>query len=292
MAPRPSWKGNLRLSLVTCPVELYPATSEREKVRFNQLNRHTGNRIQYQKVDAGTGDEVAYDDIVKGFQFEKDNYVQIEADEIDAIKLDTNHVIDIVSFVPAKEIDGLYFNEPYYIAPSEEHGEEAFAVIREAMNEKDMVAIGRVIIGSREHMIALSPRGKGIVGRTLLYPYEVRKDKEVFDRISDLKIDRELLDMAHQLMKSKQGHFEPEKFEDRYENALRELIAKKQKGATVRGATPQAASGNVIDLMAALRASLQDKGGAPTERRKAEGKASARAPVKSGRSTARTRKAG
>jgi DNA end-binding protein Ku len=120
----------------------------------------------------------------------------------------------------------------------------------------------------------------------------VRKDKEVFDRISDLKIDRELLDFAHHLMKSKQGHFEPEKFEDRYENALRELIAKKQKGVTVRGATPQAASGNVIDLMAALRASLQDKGGAPTERRKAEGKASARAPVKSGRSTARTRKAG
>jgi DNA end-binding protein Ku len=149
MAPRPSWKGNLRLSLVTCPVELYPATSEREKVRFNQLNRHTGNRIQYKKVDAGTGDEVAYDNIVKGFQFEKDNYVQIETDEIDAIKLDTNHVIDIVSFVPAKEIDALYFNEPYYIAPSEEHGEEAFAVIREAMNEKDMVAIGRVTIGSR-----------------------------------------------------------------------------------------------------------------------------------------------
>jgi Ku protein len=142
---------------------------------------------------------------VKGFQFEKDNYVQIEADEIEAIKLEANHVIDIVSFVPAKEIDGLYFNEPYYIAPSEEHGEEAFAVIREAMNEKDMVAVGRVIIGSREHMIALSPRGNGIVGRTLLYPYEVRKEREVFDRISDFKIDRELLDMVHQLMKSKAG---------------------------------------------------------------------------------------
>jgi DNA end-binding protein Ku len=291
VAPRPSWKGNLRLSLVTCPIELYPASSEREKVRFNQLNRKTGNRIKYRKVDAATGDEVDQSDIVKAYQVEKDHYVQLEADEVEALKLETNHTLDIISFVPEKEIDELYYNSPYYVAPAEQHGEEAFAVIREALSEKGMVGIGRVVMGSREHMIAIRPRGKGMVGTTLLYPYEVPKEKDIFDHIPDQKLDRELIDMAHQLMKSKQGHFEPQKFEDRYENAVRDLIAEKQKGTTIRSATPQAATGNVIDLMAALRASLKDKG-TSSELRKPEAKASVRTPPKGGRSTARSRKTG
>jgi DNA end-binding protein Ku len=240
-APRASWKGNLRLSLVTCPIELFPATSEKDKVSFNQLNRHTGNRIKYKKVDAVTGDEVAFEDIIKGYQFEKDHYVQIEPDELEALKLDTNHTIDIVAFVPETEIDDLY-NTPYYIAPAEEHAEEAFAVIREVMSEKGMVAIGRVVIGSREHMIAVRPRGKGMIGRTLLYPYEVRKEHSLFDSIPDQKLDRDMIDMAQQLIRSKQGHFKPDQLEDRYENALRDLIAKKQKGVTIRAAAPQAAA--------------------------------------------------
>src|ERR1051325_3145919 len=290
-APRAYWKGNLKLSLVSCPIELFPATSEKDKVRFNQLNRETGNRIKYQKVDAATGDEVPSENIVKAYQFEKNNYVQIEPDELEAVKLDTNHTIDVVSFVPESEIDEVYFNEPYFIAPAEEHGEEAFAVIREALNEKGMVGIGRVVLGSREHMIAIRPRGKGMIGTTLLYPYEVRKEKDVFDSIPDLKLDRDLIDMAHQLMKSKQGHFQPDDFEDRYETALRELIAKKQKGVTIRAAAPEAATGKVIDLMSALRASLSDKAGA-TERRKSAGRSGARASAKAGRSTARASKPG
>ena len=273
MAPRPYWKGNLRLSLVTCPIELHSATSEKDKISFNQLNRETGNRIKYKKVDATTGDEVPSENIVKAFQFEKDSYVQFEADELEAVALDTNHTIDIVSFVPDSEIDELYYNTPYYIMPGEQdHAAEAFAVIRAALNEKGMVGIGRVVFGSREHMIALRPRGKGMVGTTLLYPYEVRKEAPLFDEIPEIKIDREMIGMAHQIMKGKQGHFQPEKFEDRYETALRELVAKKQKGAVIHAEAPAKAGTNVVNLMDALRKSLAD-GKAATAKKAPAGKA-------------------
>ena len=275
-ASRPYWKGNLRLSLVTCPIELHSATSEKDKISFNQLNKRTGNRIRYKKVDAETGDEVTSDDIVKAFQFEKDNYVQFEPEELEAIALDTNHTIDIVSFVPASEIDDLYYNTPYFIVPGEQdHAAEAFAVIRAALSEKGMVGIGRVVFGSREHMIALRPRGsKGMVGTTLLYPYELRKEAPLFDEIPSIKIDREMVGMAHQIMKSKQGHFEPDKFEDRYEEALRELVAEKQKGATIRTAAPPKAATNVVNLMDALRRSIADNktGKKPAATGKGKGK--------------------
>jgi DNA end-binding protein Ku len=288
MAPRPYWKGNLRLSLVTCPIELHSATSEKDKISFNQVNKRTGNRIRYKKVDAGTGEEVLTDDIVKAFQFEKDNYIQFEPEEIEALALDTSHTLDIVSFVPESEIDDLYYNSPYFVVPGDqEHAAEAFAVIREALSEKGMVGIGRVVFGSREHMIALRPRGKGMVGTTLFYPYEVKKEATLFAEIPDIKIDREMVSMAHQLMKSKQGHFEPQKFEDRYESALRELVAKKQKGVTVKSAVSARASGNVINLMDALKKSVHES--ASTERRKPRASVSAK---KAGRSAARARKAG
>ena len=277
MAPRPYWKGNLRLSLVTCPIELHSATSEKETVSFNQLNKRTGNRIKYQKVDANTGEEVTSDDIVKAYQFEKDSYVQFEPEELESIALDSNHTIDIVSFVPDSEIDDLYYNAPYYIVPGEQdHAAEAFAVIREALSEKGMVGIGRVVFRSREHMIALRPRGKGMVGTTLLYPYEIKKEAPLFVEIPDIKIDREMLGMAHQLIKSKQGHFEPQKFEDRYEAALRDLIAKKQKGATIHTAAPAKAATNVVNLMDALRKSLSEGGGAATTKKAATGKSKAK----------------
>jgi DNA end-binding protein Ku len=290
MAPRPYWKGHLRLSLVACPIELYPATSEREKISFNQLNSKTGNRIKYKKVDAATGEEVDSHDIIKGYQFEKGQYVTVSPDELEAVVPESTHVVEIVSFVPEDEIDELYFNSPYFIIPKEEdYANEAFAVIREALNQKGMVAIGRVVFGSREHMIAIKPRGNGMVGMTLHYPYEVRKEKEIFGHIPHLKIDKEMIGMAHQLIKSKEGHFEPEKFQDRYEEAVREILEKKQKGVTIRPAAPAAATGNVVNLMDALKKSLVE-GGKPTARRTPE---TGRAPAKKAtRSTARARKAG
>jgi DNA end-binding protein Ku len=197
--------------------------------------------------------------------------------------------VDIVSFVPESEIDALYYNTPYFIVPGkQEHAAEAFAVIREALSEKGMVGIGRVVFGSREHMIALSPRGKGMVGTTLLYPYEVKLEAPLFSEIPEIKIDRELVGMAHQLMKSKQGHFEPQKFEDCYETALRELVAKKQKGVTIHSAAPAKAASNVVNLMDALRRSIGESGSS-TERRK---RTAERATTKPTRSTARARKAG
>jgi DNA end-binding protein Ku len=289
MAPRPYWKGHLRLSLVSCPIELYPATSEREKISFNQLNSKTGNRIKYKKVDAATGEEVDSADIIKGYQFEKGQYVQVTPEEFEAVALDTTRIVEIVSFVPEDEIDELYYNTPYFITPQEEdYSNEAFAVIREALDQKGMVAIGRVVFGSREHMVAIKPRGNGMVGMTLHYPYELRKEKEIFGHIPNLKIDKEMIGMAHQIIKSKEGRFEPEKFEDRYEEAVRDILNKKQKGVTIRPAAPAAASSNVVNLMDALKKSLVD--GKSTARRTPEtGRAPAKKPT---RSPARPRKAG
>lgn len=286
---RAYWKGNLRLSLVTCPVELFPATSGSEKVSFNQINSKTGNRIKYQKVDAGTGEEVSADEIVKGYQVAKGEYVIVDKEEIEAVQLDTTHNITIEQFVPEDEIDPLYLSEPYYIAPEGEAGEEAFAVLREAISEKGMVAIGRVVFRSRENMVAIKPRGKGMVLTTLLYPYEVRDEADVFDDIPDQKIAKDMLDMAHTLIKSKQGHFSPDKFEDRYETALRAVIDKKMKGQTIKSAKAEKTSGNVINLMDALKKSIAD-GGATARRARPTGRASA--AKKPARSTARARKAG
>jgi DNA end-binding protein Ku len=217
MAPRAYWKGNLRLSLVSCPIELYPATSAAEKISFNQINSDTGNRIKYLRVDAGTGDPVDADKIIKGYQVNKGQYVTLEPEELDAVALETTHVVDIQQFVPEDEIDELYYGEPYYVVPDGDYGEEAFAVLREAISAKGMVAIGRVVFRSREHMVAIKPRDQGMVLTTLLYPYEVRKPQTFFSEISDQKIDKEMVDMAHQIIKSKTGHFELDAFEDRYE---------------------------------------------------------------------------
>jgi DNA end-binding protein Ku len=224
------------------------------------------------------------------YQFEKDNYVTLDPEELEAVALDSTRSIEIVQFVPDSEIDELYYNSTYYIAPPEgDYAEEAFAVIREALSEKGMVGIGRVVFGSREHMIAIKPRGKGMVGTTLLYPYEVRKEAEIFDAIPDQKIDPEMVGMAHQLIKSEAGHFEPNKFEDRYDNALREIIDKKMKGATIRAPGASAPAANVVNLMEALKRSIRESA-ASSERRQPQ---TNRAPTKkAARSPARSRKAG
>ena len=259
MAPRANWKGFLRLSLVTCPVALFPATSESEKISFNQINKKTGNRIRYLKVDADTGEEVPNEDIIKGYQVDKGQYLEVTKDELENIALESTRTIEIDEFVPRSEIDDLYLVRPYYIVPDGKVGHDAFAVIRETIRSLDKVALARVVLTSREHVIALEARDKGLMGMLLRYPYEVRDASEYFDDIQDVKITKDMLDLARHIVEQKSGHFEPDKFEDRYEAALTELLAKKQKGQPI-AATRKAAPSNVVDLMGALRASLTSEG--------------------------------
>ena len=203
MAPRAYWKGYLKLSLVSCPIALFPATSEREKISFHQLNKNTGNRIKYRKVDADTDDEVESADIVKGYQVGKGDYLVLEPEELEAIALESKRVIEIDEFVPRKEIDELYLGNPYYLVPDGEVGQQAFAVIREAIRQEGMVGIGKVVFTSREHVIALEARGKGMLGVTLRYPYEVRKEDEYFDDIPDEKVTKDMLDLAKHIVETK-----------------------------------------------------------------------------------------
>jgi DNA end-binding protein Ku len=256
MAPRANWKGFLKLSLVTCPVALFPATSETEKVTFNQINKQTGHRIKYTKVDAETGDEVPSEDIIKGYKVDTDTYVTVDKDELENIALESTRTIDIDEFVPRSEIDELYLVRPYYIVPDGKVGHDAYAVIRETIRTMDKVAIARVVLTNREHIIALEARGKGLVGMLLRYPYEIRDENEYFDDIQDVKVTKEMLDLARHIVETKSADFEPDKFEDRYENALVELINQKRKGEPVRTASNVRDTGNVINLMDALRKSL------------------------------------
>jgi DNA end-binding protein Ku len=259
MAPRANWKGFLRLSLVTCPIALFPATSESEKISFNQINRKTGHRIKYQKVDADTGEEVSSDDIVKGYKVDTDSYLEVTKDELDNIALESTRTIDIDQFVPRSEIDDLYLVRPYYIVPDGKVGHDAYAVIRETIRSLDKVALGRVVLTNREHIISLEARDKGLMGMLLRYPYEVRNSAEYFDDVQDVKITKDMLELAKHIVDQKSGHFDPSKFEDHYEAALQDLLNKKQSGQPIARAETRA-TGNVVNLMDALRASL--KGGA------------------------------
>ncbi|UGA45567.1 Ku protein [Bradyrhizobium quebecense] len=270
MAPRANWKGFLRLSLVTCPVALYPATSDTEKVSFNQINRKTGHRIKYAKVDAETGEEVSADDIMKGYKVDTDTYIEVTKEELDDIALDSTRTIEIDEFVPRSEIDSRYLIRPYYLVPDGKVGHDAFAVIRETIRSMDKVAIGRVVLTNREHIIALEPLDNGLMGTLLRYPYEVRSEKEYFDDIQDVKITKDMLDLAKHIVEQKSAEFDPEDFEDRYEQALIDLINQKRNGIKI--AKPAAkAGGNVINLMDALKKSLaNEKQAAPA---KAEAKA-------------------
>jgi DNA end-binding protein Ku len=259
MAPRANWKGFLRLSLVTCPVALYPATSDTEKVSFNQINRKTGHRIKYAKVDADTGEEVAAEDIVKGYKVDTDSYIEVSKDELDDIALDSTHTIEIDEFVPKTDIDGRYLIRPYYLVPDGKVGHDAFAVIRETIRSMNKVAIGRVVLTNREHIIALEPLSKGLMGTLLRYPYEVRNEKDYFDDIQDVKVTKDMLDLARHIVEQKSASFEPEKFEDHYEAALIDLINKKRSGVHVAANAAPKTGGNVINLMDALKRSLSNE---------------------------------
>src|SRR3984957_17273352 len=261
MAPRANWKGFLRLSLVTCPVALYPAPSGSEKISFNQLNRKTGHRIKYAKVDADTGEEVANEDIVKGYKVDTDTFVEVTKEELENVALESTRTIEIDEFVDRTEIDPRYLIRPYYLCPDGKVGHDAFAVIRETIGEMNKVAIGRVVLTNREHIIALEPLDKGLMGTLLRYPYEVRDPKEYFDDIQDVKVTKDMLDLARHIVDQKAGHFEPEKFEDQYETALVDLINQKRAGKPI---TPKERprGENVVDLMEALKRSV---GGAARE---------------------------
>jgi DNA end-binding protein Ku len=254
MAPRAYWKGHLKLSLVSLPIQLFPATSDREKIRFHQINGKSGNRIRYIKVDAVTGEPVDDEDIVRGYAMGSGRYIEVTDDELEAIAVQGTHTIEIDQFVPKDEIDDIYWAIPYYIAPDGDVGRQAFSVIREAIKKEHMVALGRVVFTTREHVIAIQPRGKGTLGLTLRYPYEIRDEELYFGDIADAKIPKDMLDLAVEIVRSKARHFQPDKFEDHYESALRELIRKKRRGEKIEQVSkrPQA---QVINLMDALRRS-------------------------------------
>lgn len=262
MAPRPYWKGYLKLSLVSCPIALTPATSSSEKISFRQVNKETGNRVRYKKVDSETDDEVTSDQIGKGYEVGKNEYLIMDDDELEAVQLESTHTIEIDQFVPFTQIDKRYYDQPYYIVPNDEVGVEAFAVIREAMVGKGMAALGRVVMSKRERVIAIEPHGKGLIGTTLHYAYEVRKADDYFEDIPDVKIAPDMLKLAQHIVEQKEGDFEPEMFKDQYEDALIEVIKKKQAHVPLKKAGDRpSAPKNVVNLMDALRRSVANDTG-------------------------------
>ena len=259
MAVRPSWEGHLRLSLVTCPVVLYPATSEVDTVRFNLINPATGNRIKMQTLDAGTGEEVSRGDLVKGYAIAKNEYVLLNKEDFEKVKLESTRILDIEKFVPRESIDRLYWDMPYHLMPSGKTGVEAFSVIREAMQKKEMVALGRLVMSTRERICAIEIEESGMLMTTLRTAEEVRDVAQMPD-VSLPRAEPQMLAIAEKIVDQKAGDFDPTEFVDRYEDALRELIEEKKKGHVVAAPAPAKAESNVIDLMAALKKSLKTEG--------------------------------
>lgn len=267
MAARAYWQGQIRLALVSIPVEIYNATSSSAQVAFHQIHEPSGKRIKYEKVVPGIG-PVDTDDIVKGFEVSKGNYVLLEQDEIDAVKLESKRTLELIQFVDADEIDVLYFEKPYYVVPADELAEEAFVVLREALRRTRKVGLGQLAMRGREYVVSLKPCGRGMVLETLRYADEVRKAQSYFRDIPDTKPDPDLLDLAETLIEKKTAKFDPGEFHDRYVDALKGLIEKKRKSKgekvleDVEDSGP-VRKGNVIDLMAALKRSVDSGGDAP-----------------------------
>jgi len=276
MAPRPNWKGFLKLSLVSCAVALYPATTTSQRIRFNIINKNTGNRIRNEVVDTETGEPVEPEDRVKGYQFEKGQYVLVEEDELDNVALESTHTIEIEEFVPMTDVDRIYLDESFFLVPQDEVAQEAFAVIREAMRKEELAGLARVVIYRREHLLLLQPRGKGLLATALRYKNEVRDEKDYFDDIENIKVPADMLKLAVHILETKKGHFSPGKFEDSYETALQELVKAKRAGKAPPVVSEPRPS-NVINLMDALRRSAQGERRQPaaTRRNGARGKRAA-----------------
>jgi DNA end-binding protein Ku len=264
MAPRASWKGYIKLSLVSCPVRLYPATSASERITFNQLHKDTHNRINMKPVDPELG-LVERSDLVKGYEYEDKQYIIIEDSDLEAVRIESNHTLNIEAFVDESEVDVIYQDAPYYLAPDGAMAEETFAVLREAMRAAGKVAIARLVLSSRERIVTIGARENGMFVTILRNPNEVRGTAEYFSGIPEIKPDAEMLQLAEKLIEQKVTHFDPKAYEDRYETALMEMIREKLKGhKPIIAAAPE--RGNVINLMDALKASLgQAKPAAPSK---------------------------
>jgi DNA end-binding protein Ku len=265
---RPYWKGYLKLALVSCPIALYPASSSSERVSFRQINKKTGNRLRQQLVDEVTREPVESEDKGRGYEYSKGSYIQVDDDELDAVAIESNHTIEIDSFVPRSQIDERYLDSPYYIIPDDKVGEEAFAVIREAMRGKGMVALARVVLAKRERVIMLQPWDKGLMGTTLRYPYELRDPKEYFDDLPNVKVAPDMLKLAQHILQTKEDDFDPSQFVDHYEEAVVEMLKKKQAGLATPKRKASELPRNVINLMDALKRSVaSDKGARPQARK-------------------------
>lgn len=256
MAPRASWKGHLRLSLVSCPVKLFPATSSAERISFNQLHKDTHNRINMKPVDPELG-LVERSDLVRGYQYEDNQYIVIEDSDLESVRIESSHTLNIEAFVDEDEVDVIYQDAPYYLAPDGAMAEETFVVLRDAMRASGKLAIARLVMTSRERVVTIGARDKGMFVCTLRNPSEVRGTAEYFDNIPVGKPDAEMLDLAQKLIEQKVTAFNPKDYEDRYEQALMAMIKEKLKGhQPIIAAAPE--RGNVINLMDALKASLGD----------------------------------
>jgi DNA end-binding protein Ku len=275
MAPRANWKGFLKLSLVSCSIALVQATSSKDRIRFNIINRETGNRIRYRQVDAETGEDVPEEDRVKGYKTADGAYVLLEPEELEEVALESTHTIEIDSFVPRKEIDEIYLDTPYFLFPDDEVGTEAFAVIRDAMRAPTLVGLARAGLHNHEHVLMLEPYEKGIKATTLRYADEIRDGKDYFSEIGDVKVPKDMLELAEHILKTKRGRFDPSKYSDRYEDALKALIKAKQAGMPAP-ALPAKPS-NVINLMDALRKSVRSERGSDETPAPQRGKTRARA---------------
>jgi DNA end-binding protein Ku len=289
MAARPSWQGHLKLSLVTCPISLYNAISPRGEVHFNLLNPKTGNRIRMLTIDAGTEEPLERKELVKGFEISKGEYVQVTQEEIDSVRLESTKTIDIETFVPAEDIDRLYWDNPYFLVPDGKLAAEPFTVIREAMERSGQVALGRLVMSQRERLVALEPRDKGIIATTLRSHEEVRDMKQFFHDIPNVKPDRDMIAIAEKIIAQKEEDFDPTKFDDRYEDALKALIEEKKKGhKIVRKDEPEPS--NVINLMDALKKSLTSPGNSGGK--KAPARAKAAAPARGAKKPAKRKTSG
>jgi DNA end-binding protein Ku len=271
MAPRPYWKGHIRLSLVSFPVQLHSATSTGGRVQFHQIHRESGRRVRHQKVVPDVG-PIENDDIVKGFEVEKDHYVIVEADELDALKVESKHTIDLVQFVGGHEVDPLYFEKPYFVVPDGEMAQEAYRVIHKALRDSCKMALGQVVLSGREHLVAIRPCGRGMLLETLRSADEVKKGSPYFAEIEEGQVDEDQLGLAAELIKRKTAPFDPRKFTDHYEAALRELIKAKVEDRKVRIEPEAEPAGVVIDLMQALKKSLEGEKAGATAKKPGKGK--------------------
>jgi Ku protein len=272
MASRPSWRGQLRLALVSCPIRLSPAITWKDKIRFHKINRETGNRLRQQMIDEETEEPVSSEDTIMGYEFEKGNYVTVEKDEIDELKIESSETIKIERVVPTADVDWLYWDTPYMVEPDGKTGLDIFATIRDALGDKDVVGIGRMVMSRRERSVLIQPRGKGMMIVMLRDPDEVKIPEEVFDDIKDVKVDKEALSMAETLLERMEGKFDLSMFEDRYQDALRNLVESKMKGQKpIKAEEPERPS-NVVNLFDALKASLDkgDRGGGKSSSKRSQ----------------------